>query len=170
MFDAKISPISLTANKSFLAKHLFNDSNDAKFSKAISSKKFRTNSLFWACQMYVNLLFCSSIIRVEVTLISSLSWSLIVVTIFILECCFLGQIFDQKVNFFKMSINGVRSGVWFFAQMQPNGDLENSWIEFDHEKWVASWTTMTCHVYDPRYCKVITITVCNMQFENIKAQ
>jgi hypothetical protein len=73
MFDAKISPISLTANKSFLAKHLFNDSNDAKFSKAISSKKFRTNSLFWACQMYVNLLFCSSIIRVEVTLISSLS-------------------------------------------------------------------------------------------------
>jgi hypothetical protein len=40
----------------------------------------------------------------------------------------------------------------------------------DHVKHVTSWTTMACHVYDLTYCKIITITICGMQFENIKAQ
>jgi hypothetical protein len=29
---------------------------------------------------------------------------------------------------------------------------------------------MVCHVYDPTYCKVLTIMVCDMQFEDIEVQ
>ncbi len=28
---------------------------------------------------------------------------------------------------------------------------------------------MACHVYDPMYCKVFTIAICNMQSESTKA-
>ncbi len=41
---------------------------------------------------------------------------------------------------------------------------------FDHVKHVASWTTMACHVYNSTYCKVMTIVVCDMQFEETKVQ
>jgi hypothetical protein len=54
--------------------------------------------------------------------------------------------------------------------MQHVRDLQNAWIIFDHVKRVASWTTMVCHVYDLAYCKVLTIAVCDMQFEDIEAQ
>jgi len=46
-----------------------------------------------------------------------------------------------------MAINGVGSGVNLVMQMQPRGDLQNTWIMFDHVKCVASWTTMAHHVY-----------------------
>ena len=39
--------------------------------------------------------------------------------------------------------------------MQPGGDLESSWIMFDHVKRVKHWTTMACHVYDSTYCRVM---------------
>jgi len=29
---------------------------------------------------------------------------------------------------------------------------------------------MACHVYDPTYCKVLTIMVCDMQFDDIEVQ
>jgi len=54
--------------------------------------------------------------------------------------------------------------------MQPTRDLQNAWIIFDPVKCVASWTIMVYHVYDLAYCKVLTITVCDMQFEDTKAQ
>ncbi len=41
---------------------------------------------------------------------------------------------------------------------------------FDHVKRVAGWITMACHVYNPSYCKVMTITVYDMQFEDTKVQ
>ncbi len=41
---------------------------------------------------------------------------------------------------------------------------------FDHVKCVASWTTMVCDVYGLAYCKMLTIMVCDMQFEDTKAQ
>ena len=37
---------------------------------------------------------------------------------------------------------------------------------FDHVKRVKDWTSMTCHVYDSRYCKVLTIACCDMQYGN----
>ncbi len=41
---------------------------------------------------------------------------------------------------------------------------------FDHVKHVAGAMIMACHVYDLLYCKVLTITVCDRYFENIKVQ
>jgi len=41
---------------------------------------------------------------------------------------------------------------------------------FDHVKRVVDSTTMGCHVYNFVYCKVIIITICDMQSKDIKAQ
>jgi hypothetical protein len=41
---------------------------------------------------------------------------------------------------------------------------------FDHVKQIIGWTTMACHVYDPRYRKVMTIINCDMQFKDTKTQ
>ena len=50
-------------------------------------------------------------------------------------------------------------------QVGRGGDMENSWIMFDHVKRVRIWTTMVCHVYDSRYYKVLTIACCDIQLE-----
>jgi hypothetical protein len=47
--------------------------------------------------------------------------------------------------------------------MQPSGDLQTCWIMFDHVKHVNGLTTLACHVYDPIYYKVMTISIYNMQ-------
>ena len=54
--------------------------------------------------------------------------------------------------------------------MQVEGDIENSWIMFDHVKCLKNWTTMVCYVYDSRYYKVLTIVYYDMQFEDGAAQ
>jgi hypothetical protein len=74
------------------------------------------------------------------------------------------------VFIFKMSINDVRSGVSLVTQMLPFGGFQNAWVMFDHVKCVISWTTMACHMYNLTYCKVMTIVVCDMHFEDAKAQ
>jgi hypothetical protein len=48
--------------------------------------------------------------------------------------------------------------------------MQNAWMMFDHVKHVQGWTTMAYHVYDMVYCKVMTIVVCDMQFEDMEAQ
>jgi hypothetical protein len=68
----------------------------------------------------------------------------------------------DKVYVFKMLVDGPGSGVDLIKRMQLGGDLENAWLIFDHVKRVKEWTTMACHVYNAEYCKVMTITVCNM--------
>jgi hypothetical protein len=35
---------------------------------------------------------------------------------------------------------------------------------------VEGWMTLTYHVYDPFYCKVMMIVICDMQFEDMKVQ
>lgn len=39
---------------------------------------------------------------------------------------------------------------------------------FDHVKRVEGYTTMACHVYDLVYCKVMTITVCDIESKDIE--
>ncbi len=39
-------------------------------------------------------------------------------------------------------------------QMQPRGDLQTTWIMFDHVKRIKGWTTFTYHVCDSFYYKV----------------
>ncbi len=75
-----------------------------------------------------------------------------------------------KVFIFKMSVDLPGSGVDLVRRMQAGGDMENSWIMFDHVKRVKDWTTMACHVYDIKYCKVLTIACCDMQSEDYVAQ
>src|ERR1700737_2135863 len=41
---------------------------------------------------------------------------------------------------------------------------------FDHVKCLKGWTTLVCHVYDSKYCKVLTIACCDMQSEDGVAQ
>jgi hypothetical protein len=69
-----------------------------------------------------------------------------------------------------MLIEGDGCGVDLVKQTQLGGDLENSWMMFDHVKRVQGWTTMACHVCDLVYCKVMSITICDMQSKDIKAQ
>ncbi len=77
---------------------------------------------------------------------------------------------DKKMFIFKMSINGVRSGFSLVTQMQPTWDLQNAYIMFNHVKCVDGWTIMACHVYDPMYCKMLTIAICDMQSKDTEAQ
>ena len=75
-----------------------------------------------------------------------------------------------KVFVFKMSVDCPGSGVDLVKRMQPRGDLQDCWIMFDHVKRVESWTTMAAHVYNSKYCKVMTIAICDMQSEDAEAQ
>ena len=71
---------------------------------------------------------------------------------------------------FKMSTVGAGSGVDLVRCMQPGSDLELAWIMFDHMKRVVGWTSLGAHVYDPVFCKVMTICVCDMMHEMADAQ
>ena len=72
----------------------------------------------------------------------------------------LGQGSDSnKVVLFKKSKVGLGSGVDLVRWMQPGGDLQDTWIMFDHIKRVKKLTSMACHVYDFTYYQVITIAI-----------
>ena len=48
-------------------------------------------------------------------------------------------------------------------RIQVEENMKNSWIMFNHIKHMKDWTTLACHVYDSKCCKVLTITCCDMQ-------
>jgi hypothetical protein len=75
----------------------------------------------------------------------------------------------DKVFIFKMSEVGPGGGVDLVKRMQPGQDMEDACIMFDHVKRVKLWTTMACHVYNSTYCRVMTIAVYDMQFEDVGA-
>ena len=74
------------------------------------------------------------------------------------------------VYLFKMSTVGADSGVDLVHRMQLGGDLQFAWIMFDHVKQVVGWTSLGAHIYDPIYCKVMTICVCDMMCKMADAQ
>jgi hypothetical protein len=81
---------------------------------------------------------------------------------YIQDNCVLGQQIGQKVYHFKLLVEGDNCGIHLTRQMQLGGDLENTWMMFDHVKRVQGWMTMACHVYDPIYYKVMSIAIYNM--------
>jgi hypothetical protein len=84
---------------------------------------------------------------------------------------FLGQGSDfDKVFLFKILEVGLGSNVDLVKLMQLGGDLQDAWIMFDHMKCVKKWTIVACHVYNSTYCCVMTITVYNMQSEDVATQ
>jgi hypothetical protein len=64
-----------------------------------------------------------------------------------------------------MCVDGALSGFYLIRQMQPGDNLQNVWMMFDHIKCVQGWT-MARNIYNPIFLKVMTITVCDMQFED----
>jgi hypothetical protein len=52
--------------------------------------------------------------------------------------------------------------------MQPSGNLQVVWIMFDHVKHVQDWMTFACHVYNQVYCKLMTISICDMQSKDME--
>ncbi len=60
---------------------------------------------------------------------------------------------------FKMSMDGNNSGCDLVKQMQLGGDLQTTWIMFDHVKYFKGQTTFACHVYDHVYYKVMMIAI-----------
>lgn len=88
---------------------------------------------------------------------------------FIHDNRFFGQA-NGKVFVFKMSIDCPESGIDLVTRTQLGEDLQNCWIMFVHVKQVKDCTTMVCHVYDSRYCKVMTIATCDFQSEDFEAQ
>lgn len=75
----------------------------------------------------------------------------------------------DKVFVFKMFVNLAGSGINLVRCMQHNGDMKNSWTMFDHVEQLRNWTMMVCHVYDNKYCKILTTTCCDMQSKNAQA-
>jgi len=69
-----------------------------------------------------------------------------------------------------MLTEGPGSELDFVKHIQPGGDLQNGWMMFDYVKRVKEWTTMDCHMYDSQYKKVMTISTCDMQSEDMKIQ
>jgi hypothetical protein len=160
----RIFTISLSASKTFLVTHLFNNSGgglvellkgeqlkqiQVKFSKVSSPN---ICNLVVTFQHHSTCGYIDSILELK----SKSRYD------YIQKCCFLGQVVGQKVFIFKMLINGVGNGVNLVMRMQPTWDLHNIWIMFDHVKCVVGWTTMASHVYDLTYCKVMTIAICDM--------
>ena len=76
----------------------------------------------------------------------------------------------DKVFVFKMHVDLAGSGVDLVKHMQCGGNMENLWVMFDHVKILRDWTTMACHIYDNKYCKVLTITCCDMHLKNVQAK
>jgi hypothetical protein len=54
--------------------------------------------------------------------------------------------------------------------MQFGGNFQIAWIMFDHVKRVKGWMILAYHVYDSFYCIIMTIAICDMQFEDMEAQ
>jgi hypothetical protein len=78
---------------------------------------------------------------------------------------FLRQAKD-KVFVFKIFVDLLGSDSKLVKRMQVGGNMENSWIIFDHVKYLKYWRTMACHVYNSQCCKVLTIACCDMQSED----
>ena len=72
---------------------------------------------------------------------------------------------DNIAYLFKVSTVGAGSGVDLVRRMQPGGDLELAWIMFDHVKRVAGWTSLGAHIYDPVFCKIVTIYICDIMYK-----
>ncbi len=60
--------------------------------------------------------------------------------------------------------------MWFNQVDVAWSDFQTAWTMFDHVKRVEGSTTLTCHVYDSFYYKVMMIAICDMQSKDIKAQ
>ena len=76
----------------------------------------------------------------------------------------------ERTYLFKMSEDGSGCGVDLVRRMQPGGDLTSCWIMFDHIKRVVGWTTMSCHVFDAEFGRLMTIATCEISNNDAESQ
>ena len=170
--EAKTSAIALSASKEFLGTQLLRSGDDS------GSSHFDGHSLGSVMDKFSGLTSPNVRNQVHALRFASGSRGFIDNIIelkrrslydYIQDSSFPGQ-GSSKAYLFKMSTAGGGSGVDLVKRMQPGGDLGGAWIMFDHVKRVKDWTTLGVHVYDPLYCRVMTIAVCDMQSEDADAQ
>ena len=75
---------------------------------------------------------------------------------------FQGQLIN-KVFVFKMCVDLHGSGVNFCKALVVRRRHGTFVDNFNHMKCLKDWTTMAYHMYDIKYCKVLTIVCCDMQ-------
>jgi hypothetical protein len=165
----KNSAIVMAASKQFLANYLLIYSVNVKGHHLVglSSEVIRDNFSTFASANCRNFGFgskrflCSGIIIMDSIMALKDHFAFK----FVHSSWFLGQSKD-KVFIFKMFVDLLGSDVELVKRMQVSGDMDNSLIMFDHVKRLKDWTIMTCHVYDSRYYKVLTIECCDIQSED----
>ena len=74
----------------------------------------------------------------------------------------------DKIFVFKMSVDLGGSGVTLVKRMQYGGKMENSWIMFDHVKFLRDWTTMAFTSTTTNIARFKTY--CDMQVEDAWAE
>lgn len=62
------------------------------------------------------------------------------------------------------------SGVDIVRCIQRGGGMENPWVLFGYANHLNYWTTMACHVYNSKHCKVLTIACCDMHSKDAQTQ
>jgi hypothetical protein len=67
-------------------------------------------------------------------------------------------------------VHGDGGGCDLVKRMQLGDNVKIIWIMFDHVNHVEGWMTFAYYVYDSFYYKVTMIAICDMQFEDTKAQ
>jgi hypothetical protein len=67
-------------------------------------------------------------------------------------------------------MHGNNNGCDLVKWMHPGGDLWTTWIMFDDVKCLEEWMTFDYNVYDLIYYKVMTIIICDMQYEDTNIQ
>jgi len=80
---------------------------------------------------------------------------------FVQENKFPNQGFDSNKKFVFSEMD-LGSEIDIVKWMQLGDDLQDAWIMFNYVRQMKEWTTMACHVYDPKFCCVMTIIVCDM--------
>ena len=76
----------------------------------------------------------------------------------------------NKICILKMFVDLLGSGVDFVKHIQIGGYMENLWIMFNQVKCLKDWTTLMCHIYYSKNCKVLTIAYFDIQSRNGVAQ
>lgn len=89
---------------------------------------------------------------------------------YIQDSCFPRENYGKKMLLFKMFMHGIVSGCDLVKWMQFSRDFQTTWKMFDHVKYVNEWTTLAYHVIDLVYCKMMIITIFDMQLKDMDTQ
>jgi hypothetical protein len=138
----------LVASKTFLSKHMLNEDGEGRM-EVLKGKKL--------CKMmdkFITLVASFKHWPRNRGYVSSIFAFKANSGYYFIQDHFLGQQTGEKMFLFKMPMHGDGNYCDLVKQMQPRGDLQTTWIMFDHVKRIEGWKTLAYHVYDSFYYKV----------------